>query len=122
MSDVLISIKPKYVEKILSRQKLFEFRTKVCKKKIERLYIYSSYPVKKVVGYAIVSKIICDTPENLWKQTADYAGISKIDYLYYFRNREMAFAYVLDEIKIFHTPKLLSDFGIKKPPQNFLYL
>ncbi|MDE7290837.1 MAG: hypothetical protein K2N58_02220 [Treponemataceae bacterium] len=122
MPDILISIKPKYVDKILTHKKRFEFRTKVCKQKIEKLYIYSSYPVCKIVGYAFVSNVISDTPQNLWKRTFEYAGISSADFFSYFNGRCTAFAYALDKVEVFDHPKTLTDFGIKRPPQNFLYL
>ncbi len=48
--DVLLSIKPKFAEAIIDGRKRYEFRkSKFAKKDINRVYIYSIYPVKKIV-------------------------------------------------------------------------
>ena len=46
---VLMSIKPKYVEKILSGEKKYEYRKTLLKKDVESILVYSTSPVKKVV-------------------------------------------------------------------------
>ena len=47
---VLMSIKPKYVEKILSGEKKYEYRKTLLKKDVESILVYSTSPVKKVYG------------------------------------------------------------------------
>jgi hypothetical protein len=48
---VLLSIKPKYVKSIIEGDKRYEFRKTIFKnREINRIYIYSSSPVKKIVG------------------------------------------------------------------------
>lgn len=49
--DIILSIKPKYAYLILSGEKTIEVRKVFPKKEIERIYLYSSSPVQKVVGY-----------------------------------------------------------------------
>jgi predicted transcriptional regulator len=50
--NVLLSIKPKYVKAILNGTKKYELRKSAfrCKEDIERVYIYATSPVKKIVG------------------------------------------------------------------------
>ena len=49
--NVLLSIKPKYVEEIRKGTKKYEFRKSFCSKKnqgkLEKIFIYSSAPVEK---------------------------------------------------------------------------
>ena len=45
MPSILLSIKPEYVEKILSGEKRYEFRRKLCKDEIDKIYVY---PDKRV--------------------------------------------------------------------------
>ena len=52
MSTVLMSIKPEYVSNILNGKKKYEFRKNACKKEIEKMIIYSTSPISKVVGEA----------------------------------------------------------------------
>lgn len=122
MLDAIFAIKPKYVEKIFSGEKWFEFRTTVCKKQINKMIIYETSPVSKIVGEVFVSKILKDTPENIWLQTKDYAGIDYDSFMNYFKNRKFAFAYVLENPTKYEPPKLLSEYNIKAVPQSFVYL
>ena len=49
--NVLLSVKPKYANEIISGRKKYEFRKLIFKREnIEKVYIYSSSPVKKVIG------------------------------------------------------------------------
>ena len=45
--NLLISIKPEFVNKILANEKLYEFRKSIFKQKVDKIFIYSTYPVKK---------------------------------------------------------------------------
>jgi len=49
MTDVLLSVKPEYAEKILDGKKKYEFRRAIFKRNdIEKIYIYSSSPIRIV--------------------------------------------------------------------------
>lgn len=122
MCSVLMSIKPKYVKSILSGEKVFEFRKKACKKTIDRIYIYSTVPVQKVVGEAKVESILIKSPAELWKLTHAGAGIDKDFFDKYFENRKEAVAYKLSNVKKYNKPITLSEFGIKAAPQSYQYI
>jgi type I restriction enzyme S subunit len=53
LMKVLLSIKPQYVDEIVKGNKKYEFRKKIFKKKdeVQEIYIYSTSPVKKIIGY-----------------------------------------------------------------------
>ena len=74
--SVLLSIKPKYVEEIKKKSKLFEFRKQIFKQFTNEIWVYESAPTKRIVGKIIVSDIIKDSPKNLWRQTKQVAGIN----------------------------------------------
>ncbi len=122
MCSVLMSIKPEYVQGIMSGRKIYEFRKKAFKRTVDRIYIYSTVPVKKIVGEAEIESIIVDTPEELWKMTYKGAGINKDFFDSYYENREKAVAYKLINIKKYQKPKTLSEMGIKTAPQSYQYL
>ena len=117
-----MSIKPEFVNRIMTRQKEYEFRRKVCKKEINKIYIYSTAPVQKVVGEAEVEDILICTPSQLWAITKDKAGIDKPFFDRYFENREEAVAYKLSNIVQYELPKSLVEFGIKSAPQSYQYI
>ena len=122
MQNILISINPEYAEKILNGTKKYEYRKIKCKKNIDKIIIYSTFPVMKVVGEAKVEEILEDTPENIWNKTKKYSGVNKDFYKKYFNNKEKAIAYKLKDVKIYNVPKDLISYGIKNAPQSFVYI
>ncbi len=120
---VLLSIKPEYVEKIFSGIKKYEYRRSIFKnKEIDTIVIYSSSPVKRIVGEFKIKNIIKDLPEKLWELSPENTGIDKIKFKEYFFMKEEGYAIEIGRIKKYKTPKLLEEVGVKKAPQSFLYL
>ena len=123
MCKLLMSINPEYVDKILSGSKKYEYRKiKAKRNDIDKIIIYSTYPIMKVVAEVDIEEILEDTPENIWKQTKNESGVSKQFYDKYYNNKEIAVAYKLGKIKKYKKPKMLTDIGINYIPQSFAYL
>ena len=119
---VLMSIKPKFVEKIFSETKTFELRKKICKSSINTIVIYSSSPKKKVVGEIIIDKIISSTPRLLWKSYKNNLGISEKEYFKYYKNSKVAYAIKIKKVIKYKKELELKDFGIEKAPQSYQYI
>ncbi|WP_102504711.1 ASCH domain-containing protein [Salinivibrio kushneri] len=120
----LLSIKPEFVEKIFSREKLFEYRKAVFKRPdVKSVVIYSTMPVGKIVGEFLVGDILAKSPEDLWEETKNDAGIDKQFFDSYFNNREIAYAIEIAELYQYETPidpyETDSSFTA---PQSFKYL
>ncbi len=122
MCNMLISINPEHVENIFNGSKKYEYRKIRCKQDIDKIIIYSTYPIMKVVGEAKVEKILEDSPDNIWEETKKYSGIDLKFYQKYFKDRSKAIAYKLTNIKKYNDPKELSSYGIKSAPQSFVYV
>lgn len=122
MCTILLPIKPEYVEKIINQSKRYEYRRKIGKKKVDRIIIYSTYPIKMVIAEVEVKKVLTDTPDNIWEKTKNYSGISKEKYSKYFCDKNKAFAYQLGKVLVYSKPKRLEDFNIYYSPQSFVYL
>ena len=122
MYNMLISIKPEYVKNIFNGSKKYEYRKIRCKQDIDKIIIYSTYPIMKVVGEAKVEKILEDSPDRIWEKTKKYSGIDLNFYQKYFKDRSKAIAYKLTNIKKYNSPKELSSYGIKAAPQSFVYI
>ena len=122
--DVLLSIKPKFAESIINGKKKYEFRKNAfSKKNIGRVYIYSTNPIKKIVGIFKINNIIEDRPSTLWNQLKDGAGISEDEFFDYFKDREVGFALEIAEVEKFENPvdpKII--FPNFVPPQSFCYI
>lgn len=122
--NVLLSIKPKYVEAILKGIKKYEFRKSIFKKKnIDKIFIYSTSPIKRVVGLFRIGNIIEDHPDCLWKKFKDYAGLTEIEFFNYFNGNSKGYAIQIKDFEIFENPKSLSDiFPDIMAPQSFCYI
>ena len=121
---VLLSIRPEYVTKILDGNKAYEFRKAIFKEpNIEKIIIYATKPVGKVVGEFEIDSILNSTPESIWKKTKNESGISKEYFTQYFKGRKNAFAIKIKNPIEYQNPielkKLLPN-GIA--PQSFCYL
>lgn len=121
MKRIIISINPEHVNNIINGTKKYEYRTKAARKDVNKLIIYETMPVKKVVAEAEIIEVLALDPSSLWKETKEYSGIKKEFFDEYFKNRKVAYAYKLGEVKVYDEPKSLSDFGLEAPPQSFAY-
>ena len=111
MGSILISINPQYVEKIFNGTKKYEYRKIKGKREINKMLIYSTYPVKKVVGEAQIEDVLEGSPEEIWKKTKQYSGVEEIFYNEYFKGKTQAIAYKLKNVKKYDVPKELSIYG-----------
>ncbi|MFC1994303.1 ASCH domain-containing protein [Chloroflexota bacterium] len=122
--NVLLSIKPKYAEAILEGRKLFEFRKSIFKHhSVERVYLYATMPVGKVVGSFKVGEIIRREPKLLWKELGRLSGISKSEFFKYFEDSDIGFAIEIRDLEVWQIPvnprPFLADF---KPPRSYKYI
>lgn len=120
--NLLMSIKPEFVGKILSHEKLYEFRKSIFKQNVERIFIYSTYPVKKIVGYFEVTEIICESPIELWNSFSEVSGICKKDFFKYYEGVNEGFAIKIDNLHIFEEFIDMDDYDDFRAPQSFCYI
>ena len=88
----LLSIKPEFAEAIFDGTKKFEFRKVKFKKNVNKIKVYATKPVGKIIGEFIVDNILEASPEELWDKTSMDAGIDKDRYLKYFNGKSTGFA------------------------------
>ncbi len=122
MCVILLSINPQHVERIMNGDKIYEFRKTQCKKRVDKIVIYSTSPVMKVVGEADVADVLVDNPQTIWKITEKKSGIEKDFFDMYFAGKNQAIAYKLKDIIQYDVPKDLCEYGIKTAPQSFCYM
>lgn len=120
----LLSIKPEFVEKIFSGEKLFEYRKAIFKRpEVESVVIYSTMPEGKIVGEFKIGCILARHPEEIWEKTKQASGINKKFFDEYFNNRKVAYAIEITELKKYDEPidPYKKDRSFKAP-QSFKYL
>jgi type I restriction enzyme S subunit len=122
--NILLSVKPRYANEIITGRKKYEFRKSIFKRdNVEKMYIYSSSPVKKIIAIVGIDGILSDSPRKLWEQCHEDAGISEREFFSYFKNSDTGYAIKISNVQEFPTPidpyHLDDDF---RPPQSFYYL
>ena len=122
MCRMLLSINPEHVKNILLGVKQFEFRKVRCKPDVVKIVIYATAPQMMVVAEADIAKIIEGEIDEVWELTKNSSGISHAFFCAYYKGKKKAVAYQLQNVKTYKRPKPLADFGIKYPPQSFVYL
>lgn len=65
---VLISIHPHHAEAILSGIKKVELRRVPIREEFEFLALYATAPVKGIVGFCRVSRVVSAPPSLLWEE------------------------------------------------------
>lgn len=119
---LLLSINPEHVNNILRGTKRFEFRKVGSRLPVERIVIYATAPVGMIVGEVEVKGMVDGSPDEVWRQTAELAGISREFFDRYYHGRDKAIAYCLGEVQEYESPLRLADVGVASAPQSFMYL
>lgn len=119
---IIISIHPVFVDKILSGEKKYEFR-KHLPKDVRYMLVYSTNPIKKITALVEIDSIIIDTPDIIWRKTRKQAGVTKVFFDSYFRNKPIAYAARFKKVHKLPSPILIKDLnGIDTAPQSYIYL
>lgn len=122
MATILLSIKPEYVERIFTGSKKYEFRKHLPQENVDKIVVYSTDPVRRVVGEVEVLGTLTMKPTPLWEATKGASGISRAKYRAYFKGCDAAYAFQLGQAQLYESPKALEEIGIKSAPQCFIYL
>ena len=120
--NVILSIKPEFVERIFSGEKKYEYRKVLFKQKVDTVYIYASSPISKIVGEFKIEEVIYDTPETIWKLTKTHSGVSKAFFQLYYKGKPKGVALKIKDCKEYaesvNPNSLIPNFSV---PQSFIY-
>ncbi len=120
---VLLSIQPIFACAIERGEKTIEFRKQPFANNVKRVYVYSTSPVKRIIGYFQIKEIICDTPDNMWSKYHTVGSISRDKFFEYFKGHVRAFGILIQDyvhFKDYKDPKMYDiDF---RAPQSFCYI
>ena len=123
LTSVILSIKPIYAQAIMSGTKKVEFRKKIFKRPVDKIFVYSSSPEKKIIGFFTIKEIIENSPEKLWNEFNQVGGIEKKDFFNYYQGSETGFSIKISEVEKFENGIDPADFFENFcAPQSFIYL
>ena len=122
--NAIISIKPCFCDSIFKGLKRYEYRKRIFKSSdVDKVYIYASKPISKIVGYFTIKRIIDDSPSMVWDMTHEHGGITKKQFTDYFKGHDVAYAIEIGEVVKLDTPidpkTIIEGFTA---PQNFMYV
>jgi len=122
--NVILSIKPQFCKLIFDGVKRYEYRKRVFKRgDIDKVYVYASSPICKVIGYFTVDGIINDTVFKVWDMTHEYGGIERGYYDSYFNGCDNGYAIKIDKVILFSVPiDPYIELDNFHAPQNYIYV
>ncbi len=124
MTDILMSIKPPYVDMIVSGCKTVEIRKRAVRAPAgATIWIYATSPRQQVVASARLEAVALDTADEIWRAFGDRAGIDRYEFDAYVGDAELVAALCLTEITELDTPLCpRGEAAAFRPPQSYAIL
>lgn len=122
---ILISVKPKYVERIVACAKPVEVRKRFSQRWLGcRAVLYGSHPLSSLVGEATIAAITCGTPERIWSVYGPRIGAERSEFDAYVASSEEVSAIELTDVTPYLAPVGLAQLSHLtgselRPPQSF---
>lgn len=121
---ILLSVKPRFAEQILTGAKKVEFRRSWAAEPVGLAVIYSSSPVQRLVGIVDVDGAVVASPTNVWNKCRQLGpGLERKELMEYFAGKNQAYGVLLGKVTL--PPKPVPPKSIFKgfrPPQSYRYL
>lgn len=132
MHNAIISIKPWYVEKLISGRKTVEIRSRqINLPPGSLLWIYSTLPKACVQAIVRVARVDVGMPNSIWQKYYGLIGVSKNRFYDYVNGSKVVSAIIIDQawglpvvitlkhlknkVPGFHPPQFLKYMGEKDP-------
>lgn len=122
LMNLIISIKSEFVKKIFNWEKICELRRIFPKSDVNKVIIYESAPISRVVGEFEVEDIFYKNLVDLWNFTKWFSCVDKKFFDEYFHWKEFWYAIKIKNVKKYKTLKMISDYGFVRPPQSYAFL
>lgn len=124
---LLLSIKPRYVERILAGTKTVELRR--VRPRVERgepVLIYSSSPRMALVATATVGDVTTAAPSTIWRRLREQVGTTRGEFDAYFAGAARATAMGLEGVTPLAEEVELAELRRRwlgfRPPQSYCFL
>ena len=124
---LLLSIRPRYVDKILDGTKRVELRkTRPRIQSGDLVLIYATSPISALVGAFRASSVQVHSTEQLWAQVRQSAGITREEFETYYNGFQIGVGIFFDDVMPLECPVGLDHVrdvwpGFH-PPQGYLYV
>lgn len=127
MKRILLSVKPRYAEKILNGSKKIELRRRFTKLPEDgvTVVIYASSPISSVIGAVEVHSVEKLRIKEIWSKYKEIIGIDELGLHKYFRDIDEGLCLHLRKPMRFKNSKPLNeifDGSLIRPPQSFQFV
>jgi predicted transcriptional regulator len=124
---LLLSIHPKHVERIFQGEKQVELRRRRPRSQPgDWIAVYSTSPVKQLVGVVQIKEVRVKSPESLWRNVRGISGLTRQEFTEYFDKSHLAIGIVIQNPRPFpkpvELPRLREEWDDFHPPQSYRYL
>src|SRR5687768_6688573 len=121
---VLLSVRPKYADRIASGDKKVEFRRVWTAQPVSELVLYSTSPASRLIAVASIAEIIHAPRSTLWGYATRLGGgITRRELFEYFQGVSHGFALILGNVRVLSPPRNPADHSKRfRPPQSFRFL
>lgn len=124
--SVLLSIQPRYADKIFEGSKRVELRRRFPSSYAGNIVLlYVSTPIKAIVGGFQISHVVTEEPSVLWEKVKDIAGVSFEQFVSYYSGTTLGYGIFIERAWKYSDPvdlrtlkNLITNFSV---PQNFRY-
>ena len=100
MEQAILSLKPQYVDLILSGEKTVELRNRIVRMEPGTvIWIYATKPVGGIVALAELDSVVHDTPAEIWFRFEREMCIERAHFDLYINNRESVSALILSSVR-----------------------
>ena len=125
--SLLLSVRPEFAEKVFAGKKTVELRrTKPRVRRGDCVFVYASSPVKSIVGFFEVRKVIKVDLPVLWERVSARAGVTREQFDAYYVGASEGCGIFISKRWRFEEPLALTTlrerFGEFRPPQSYYYL
>ena len=123
---LLLSLKPRYADLIFAGRKKAELRRRIASGIEGRdVFIYVSSPVRHLRGGFCVGEVWHGSPEEIWNEVSELAGVDKRGFDAYYEGREIAYALQIIDVWEYENPvdlnRLRKQFPNFVVPQSWRY-
>ncbi|MCY3683349.1 MAG: hypothetical protein OXH16_18275 [Gemmatimonadetes bacterium] len=124
---LLLSLKPCYADLIFEGLKKAELRRRIASCIEDRdVFIYVSSPVRQLRGGFRVGHVWQGSPEEIWNEVSELAGVDKRGFDTYYEGCEIAYALQVTDVWEYENPvdlsKLRNLFSNFVAPQSWRYV
>ena len=123
----IFAVRPSIAEALVQGQKGVEFRrVRPSLGPGAIIYVYSSSPVRAIIGTFVSGDVISGAPNSLWREFAAVAGITRSLFASYFDGSTRGCAIAVEQPTAWQTPLSLdwirSHIPGFRPPQSYMFI